>query len=74
MSFSTDLAEILQDVTSSLQTGVATIHDRLHVNIIDYVQRGCSMKTVFIAYVDLIRFADDVSVCNNSGNSLTLAR
>lgn len=74
MSYTSDLAEILTGVTSSFQLQVDTMHDGVRAYMVDYVRRGCSMKTVFNAYVYLSRVAADVAKCDNGGSPLPLER
>jgi site-specific recombinase XerD len=74
VSYVHDLADILADVTNSFQVEVNTIRDGIHAYMIDYVRRGCSMKTIFNAYVDLTRFAADVECVDNGGQPMPLEK
>lgn len=60
MAYSHDLAGILASVTKSSKIEVRTLHDAVHAYMVDCARRGLSMRTMFNAYVDLIRFAQDV--------------
>jgi site-specific recombinase XerD len=74
VSYAQDLAEILTGVTKSSHIRVETIQDGIRAYMIDYVRRGCSMKSTFCAYVDLIRFAEDVAHFDNSGKPMPLEK
>jgi integrase len=74
VSYSEELAEILSNVTKSSQSRIDTVRDGIAAYMIDYVRRGCSMRTVFSAYVDLKRFAEDIAIHENNGRPLPLAR
>ncbi|MBX6352879.1 MAG: tyrosine-type recombinase/integrase [Thermoflavifilum sp.] len=67
MSYATELAQILSSVTKSSQTPIRTVEDGICAYVINYARRGCSMRTIRNAYVDLKRFAEDVAYHENAG-------
>jgi site-specific recombinase XerD len=74
VSYSQELADILSNVTKSTQPTAATIDDGIRVYMLDYFRRGCSPRTMFTAYVDLRRFAEDVAHFDNDGKPMPLER
>lgn len=60
MAYSHDLAGILASVTKSSKIEVTSLHDAIRAYMVDCARRGLSMRTMFNAYVDLIRFAQDI--------------
>ncbi len=74
MSYTHDLAEILSDVTKASYFDVKTIEDGIRAYMIGYIRRGCSMRTVFTSYVDLIRFAQDLAHADNNNQPMPVER
>jgi site-specific recombinase XerD len=74
MSYSQELADILASVTKSSQSAVRTIDDGIRAYMVDYFRRGCSPRTMFTAYVDLRRFAEDVAHFDNDDLPMPLER
>lgn len=72
MSYATDLASILSNVTKTSHSTVRTVNDGIERYMIDYLRRGCSMRTIMTAYVDLLRFSEDISIHETNGRPLLL--